>query len=99
MVGQIIPCKTHGIICPTISQKGRTGYALPAISLILDVKLIVTNISNLRNNCKGYDFPQTLQVVTKKGERNQKLTEGSIEARARLRLRLKTRQNTSVVTC
>ena len=29
MVGQIIPCKTHGIICPTLSQKGRTGYALP----------------------------------------------------------------------
>ena len=32
MVGQIIPCKTHGIICPTISQKRRTGYALPRMS-------------------------------------------------------------------
>ena len=28
IVGQIIPCTTHGIICPTIYQKGRTGYAL-----------------------------------------------------------------------
>ena len=31
MVGQIIPCILHGIICPTISQKSRTGYAPPVI--------------------------------------------------------------------
>ena len=29
MVGQIIPCVLHGISCPTISQKSRTGYAPP----------------------------------------------------------------------
>ena len=35
LVGQIIPCKTHGIICPTISKKRRTGYALPIKHLVV----------------------------------------------------------------
>ena len=38
MVGQIIPSKKHGIICPTISQKRRTGYALPNFGSV-DVKI------------------------------------------------------------
>ena len=29
MVGQIIACKTHCIICPTLLRNCRTGYALP----------------------------------------------------------------------
>ena len=42
------------------------------------------------------NLPQTFD---KKRDRNQKLSEGSIEARAELGLRLKIRQNVSVVTC
>ena len=53
----------------------------------------------LETTAKVTIFHKHYRLWQKKGDRNQKLTEGSIEARARLRLRLKTRQNTSVVTC
>ena len=53
----------------------------------------------LETTAKVTIFHKHYRLWQKKGDRNQKLTEGSKEARARLRLRLKTRQNTSVVTC
>ena len=57
MVGQIIPCKTHGIICPTIPQKRRTGYALPLRDLALpeaQVEEITDKVKDeLENEDKG----------------------------------------------